>query len=361
MNKAEFITELSDRLAILTEEERQDILDEYEQHIDMKVMRGMSEEAAITDFGKIEELIADILEAYHVRADYANAEELESDKDGSASHGENSTHKSIQIHKKIWYGTKHICGRMWGFCKKISNRFFEGVKSCKKIVQTGITNLIIFCRKPFQKRAIENQDIEGIEDIEETEEINLENEPKNKQTKKRLEYNKDWGTCPSAQRGVKMRSKERVSVTRMFAKAVTGIVRSCVVAVCWCLQWFWNLFWGGTGILFGFGSCLVIFFMGTLAVLLIQGYPLTGIMLGGLGLTLCMVSITIWCFSLIVVKKTQNAGKKADEKTIAEMESDPIKDYPTSEQSSKTHTEEVSEIPKKPQELSPVMQEEKYN
>lgn len=347
MNKAEFITELSDRLAILTEEERQDILDEYEQHIDIKVMRGMSEEAAITDFGKIEELIADILEAYHVRADYANAEELESDKDGSASHGESSTYHSIQIHKKIWYNAKHICNKMWGFCKKISHRFFEGVKNCKKIVQTGIANLIIFCKKPFQKRAIENQEVE--ETIL-TEEINLENEPKNKQTKKRLEYVKE-------QRGVKMRRKERVSITRMFAKAVACIVRSCVIAVCWCLQWFWNLFWGGTGILFGFGSCLVIFVMGTLAVLLIQGYPLMGIMIGGLGLTLCMVSITIWCFSLIVVKKKQNAGKKSDEKTVDETDSAPIEDYPTLE----IHTEELSEISKKSQELSPVIQEEEYN
>ena len=69
MNKAEFISELGERLAVLTEDEQRDILDEYEQHIDIKVMRGMSEEAAIADFGRIEELAADILEAYHVRAD----------------------------------------------------------------------------------------------------------------------------------------------------------------------------------------------------------------------------------------------------------------------------------------------------
>lgn len=356
MNKAEFITELSDRLAILTEEERQDILDEYEQHIDMKVMRGMSEEAAITDFGKIEELIADILEAYHVRADYANVEE--SDKDGSTSHGENSTCNSIQIHKKIWYNTKHICIRMRSFCKRIGSRFFESVKNCKKIVQAGITNLITFCRKSFQKKTRKNQEVE--ETIL-TEEINLDNVPENRQTKKRLKYVKDWSMCSSMQRGVKMRSKESVSITRTVTKAIACIVRSCVTAVCWCLRWFWNLFWGGTGILFGFGSCLVIFVMGTLAVLLIQGYPLTGIMIGGLGLTLCMVSITIWCFSLIVVKKMQNTGKKADEKTVDKLECNSIENHATSQHLSEIHTEEVSESSKKSQELLSVIQEEDYN
>lgn len=60
MNKTEFIEKLSSSLVVLTEDERQDILDEYEQHIDIKVTRGMSEEVAIADFGRIEDLVADI-------------------------------------------------------------------------------------------------------------------------------------------------------------------------------------------------------------------------------------------------------------------------------------------------------------
>ena len=381
MNKAEFIAELSDRLAILTEEERQDILDEYEQHIDMKVMRGMSEEAAITDFGKIEELTADILEAYHVRADYANADnkqyikrnriqekfrkktadrnqlnakEIETDEEASAGHSENNAQTFTKIHKKIWHKTKHICSRIWDFCKKVSSGFFKGIKHCGKTVRTGIANLIIFCRKPFQKRAIKNQEIE---ETVLAEEMNLEN----KQAKEKI----------GMQRRVKMRSRERFSITKAVARTIAYIVRSCVAAVCWCLQWFWNLFWGGAGILFGFGSCLMIFVMGMLTVLRIQGYPLTGIMIGGLGLTLCMVSVTIGCFSLIAVKKTRNTGKKADEKTVDEMEnyftenngieSSSIENYSTSEQPSEIYTEELLESSKKSQELLPVVQEEEYN
>ena len=50
-------------------------MEEYEQHIDMKVQRGLTEEEAIADFGNVKELTAEILEAYHVRGDYASVRE----------------------------------------------------------------------------------------------------------------------------------------------------------------------------------------------------------------------------------------------------------------------------------------------
>ena len=55
--------------------DRRDIMEEYEQHIDMKVQRGLTEEEAIADFGNVKELTAEILEAYHVRGDYASVRE----------------------------------------------------------------------------------------------------------------------------------------------------------------------------------------------------------------------------------------------------------------------------------------------
>ena len=44
MNKTEFLDELKNGLAVLEEKEQQDILEEYTQHIDMKMERGLSEE-----------------------------------------------------------------------------------------------------------------------------------------------------------------------------------------------------------------------------------------------------------------------------------------------------------------------------
>ena len=51
MSKEAFLTELAGHLKVLEEREQQDILDEYAQHIDMKIQNGMSEEEAIRDFG----------------------------------------------------------------------------------------------------------------------------------------------------------------------------------------------------------------------------------------------------------------------------------------------------------------------
>ena len=70
MDKNTFMRELERSLSVLQESELRDILSEYEQHIDMKVKSGLSEEEAIADFGSLPELTAEILEAYHVRADY---------------------------------------------------------------------------------------------------------------------------------------------------------------------------------------------------------------------------------------------------------------------------------------------------
>ena len=75
MDKKTFISELEQALSVLQEEELRDIMEEYEQHIDMKVQRGLTEEEAIADFGNLKELTAEILEAYHVRRDYASVRE----------------------------------------------------------------------------------------------------------------------------------------------------------------------------------------------------------------------------------------------------------------------------------------------
>ena len=70
MNKSEFLNDLKKYLTILEDREQEDILEEYAQHIDMKLSTGLSEEEAIRDFGRVEELAAQILEADHVKPEY---------------------------------------------------------------------------------------------------------------------------------------------------------------------------------------------------------------------------------------------------------------------------------------------------
>ena len=50
MDKVTFLEELRKYLHVLQDEEIQDIIGEYEQHIDLKVKNGQTEEQAIVDF-----------------------------------------------------------------------------------------------------------------------------------------------------------------------------------------------------------------------------------------------------------------------------------------------------------------------
>jgi|GEM_PF-5844931 len=66
MNKKEFVAFLKQRLSVLEEKEIYEIIDEYVQHIEMKVDNGQTEEEAIKDFGNLNEFVDEILSAYHV-------------------------------------------------------------------------------------------------------------------------------------------------------------------------------------------------------------------------------------------------------------------------------------------------------
>ena len=46
MTKTEFLNLLEQRLFVLNDNERADLLSEYEQHIEMKIQSGLSEEEA---------------------------------------------------------------------------------------------------------------------------------------------------------------------------------------------------------------------------------------------------------------------------------------------------------------------------
>ena len=70
MNKKEFLDVMEKRLSMLEAQEREDMLLEYAQHIELKMQSGMSEKEAIDDFGDIDSLIAEILEAYHIDPSY---------------------------------------------------------------------------------------------------------------------------------------------------------------------------------------------------------------------------------------------------------------------------------------------------
>lgn len=72
MNKTKFLKELETKLKILNEKERQDIITEYKSIIEEKVKNGQTEKEAVADFGDINELVNEILDAYKINTDYNN-------------------------------------------------------------------------------------------------------------------------------------------------------------------------------------------------------------------------------------------------------------------------------------------------
>lgn len=127
MDKTGFLKELKRYLVVLNEGEQKDILDEYSQHIDMKMERGMSEAEAIRDFGDIEELASEILEAYHVNPQY-----------GAGKHVKFVRKEEIPVadiaekSRKFWSGIA-------GFFKKVWEK-----------AETGLAGLWNLVKKPFR-------------------------------------------------------------------------------------------------------------------------------------------------------------------------------------------------------------------
>ncbi|NLC33845.1 MAG: hypothetical protein GX760_01105 [Erysipelothrix sp.] len=66
MNKIKFEQYLREHLSVLQHSEIDEIVQEYLQHIDLKVLEGVSEEEAIKQFGDLNELIDEILAAYKI-------------------------------------------------------------------------------------------------------------------------------------------------------------------------------------------------------------------------------------------------------------------------------------------------------
>ncbi|MBQ9845961.1 MAG: DUF1700 domain-containing protein [Oscillospiraceae bacterium] len=77
MTREEFFAKLNARLSVLNEQERKDIIEEYQSHIEFKIQDGKTEAQAISDFGDIDALADEILEAYHIDNNVTKQKNLE--------------------------------------------------------------------------------------------------------------------------------------------------------------------------------------------------------------------------------------------------------------------------------------------
>lgn len=108
MTKVDFIKYLDKRLSVLNEKERNDIKDEYIQHIDMKIASGITEEDAIKDFGDLQSFVDDILIAYNVDPHYKKA-----------------SITSEKVNEVISSGTNMLT-RLLAKIKKVFNKYLNG-------------------------------------------------------------------------------------------------------------------------------------------------------------------------------------------------------------------------------------------
>lgn len=259
MDKTGFLKELKQYLAVLNEGEQKDILDEYAQHIDMKMERGMSESEAIKDFGDIQELAAEILEAYHVNPQFG-------------------------VKRHVRFPSMKEEMPVVDLAKKGRNFWSKGRTLLKKLcVGAGLGLLRIWhvVTKPFSrmKEAWSNRKLTEY-----------------KQPKWR------WGARTEAPSAV---GTERIRRTKMFggilgmaASGIRNLFGFIIGLAVWCIRWAWNGFMLFFALMTGMMTLVCLFGLGTLAVLLMQGYPLTGVTIGCLGLVLCGGSLTVAAFCL---------------------------------------------------------------
>lgn len=228
MNKQDFLKELQSRIRILEEAEQQDILAEYAQHIDLRMAGGLSEEAAIQDFGNPDELAAEILEAYHV--------------DPSRLSSPTQPKQAAQVLRRSAAGIRdRIC--------RLGRGISEGLRRCGRGVAAW------WRRRGQQLRSLTHRT----------------RRPKN--TAKEAS---SMSHAPRS-RAVLARMKQ---AGRWLGHLLAALGRLA-----------WNLVMLALILPFAGAGLLTLLGIGLLTVLLGQGYPLAGPLLCGVGLVLCCAAL----------------------------------------------------------------------
>lgn len=276
MSKQEFLDILKTQLQVLEEKEQKDILDEYALHIDMKVENGQSEEQAIQDFGSIDDLAADILEAYHVNPAYCTPSAVQK-----------KAWKTPDMNK-VKEESIEVCARAGGFCKRKCKAFGQ-------MCQKGFTNAKTAYRENKEKV---KQFFSG---------------KKGERTETPVSEEKKRGMIGKTCRGI----GRFVSRTLCgLAAAVSTLAGLTVMACIWCIRTGWNLFC----ILMAFWSALMavgaLFSLGVLLICVTQGYPLRGVTIGSFGLLLCSTALT----GLFVSFRKKEKKSEQQEEVVQERE-----------------------------------------
>ena len=235
MNKNDYLKRLSRLLHMLKEDEVRDIISEYEQHIDMKMAEGMSEEEAVAAFGTVEELAAEILDAYHVKPDFKEKKKIE-------------VFEKVQTESKKAMKNAGEAGKgFWGTLKVKASNISTKCKNVLKKIGSGCKRIIL---APFVM-------VKGL--------FTKKQSVKDNKVEKPVKVKKERKVISSIGAFFK-------GIFRLFKKCIYG----CVLA------------------LFGFAGIVLILLLGFLIVLLLLGYPIAGITIGMLGTAMAVNTVAYY-------------------------------------------------------------------
>lgn len=318
MDKREFLSELEQALSVLQEEELQDILDEYEQHIDMKVESGLTEPEAIEDFGSMAQLTAEILEAYHVRADYAA---------GPKTKGSTEKRDGMAEEKEGHEDRKNLLESGADTCKKGCVALGRGIRKTGVWIW-GILGWIWrqVCRPFFWlwnmgKRAV-------LSWRERSMALGEEQEPADRSSQYQGQSSDGEdrkGRTSDRRQG---RGGEGGGIRRMFGAIGRGtahVVSLGVQAALWCVRMAWNGCCIGGSLIIAFFGLFCLYGFGVLVILLAGGYPLLGVTLGCFGLVLCTFSAAGFVLTLLW-KFPCRAGTKGTAETEVSLKEEKVEE-----------------------------------
>lgn len=269
MDKATFLVQLQKNIGMLDDGEQKDIIDEYSQHIDMKVSGGMTEAEAIEDFGDFNEFVREVLNAYHVKAPFDQEDAVEAAATASPTAGDRlddavrggaqAAGRAVDATKR---GARKMASAVTGAAGKFSDRAKEAVSQASA------------ARAEARAEAAASG----------------------------VEADRD---------GSESRAAAASGTSRGMIAEVGGMARS-FGGVCWnvaktAARWCWNFAVACLMASGGFMALVSLFCLGLGVVFLVQGYPVAGLTIAAAGCSMAFAAISFLLSRLIMRKHADDA------------------------------------------------------
>lgn len=291
MNKTEFLNELEKRIRVLNKNEINDILAEYSQHIDMRRESGLSEDEAIKDFGELDELVAEILEAYHVNPEYSK--ELSDKQDGIGK-------KAEALAEEITSSVKGPLKSFLAKCKELIIKFFHWIKEFISKITASV--------KGFKKNKSQNDSVASEENTVNSETDNIVGAAASKTDKKRKWIFKKKNKKSKNDFSVAT-SKHIKNTKGRCRKLIGGFLAFCVAVIAiLCL------------IPTTIAMLFSVFGLGISFIMMFAGYPIFGFFIMLLGAS--VASVALWLILATFIFKGDKKAKNTDKYDYEEVLSD---------------------------------------